>query len=852
MKAALLIFILSLFLAFFRFSATITGRMTMDIIKWRGRGVSTTMTMARSLAERIPAALLPIRGRTTERIRPRSYVPWPPLLLALLAIGALVAAYVVRPTVQVDLGDYYDSAFVNGFHGREIDATSTGATTPWPIDSTEIVLPGHREGILVATLHVADAKGDGALEDVALAANGLRVSIPRRLPRELVAFIPAEVAAADQIVLRLVPPVEGDAPIAPGLVSGVTLSPARTYRWSQGESHVTMPGLGRGDWRVDLTVVTANPANRPLDARISANGTPLVTLPEGISDRRISVLVPSEAMGSGDLDLMLTTNTFTTTADARQLGVFVSEVSAQPAGSTPWLPPFANLLYTLVIAFGVYVCLLRLTLSPWISAGAALALVLLGAWALVAYRFPTSFMLPRLAILAVWSVFLLLALERVVVWLFPEDESQTRKDEGQKAFVLRPSPFGRLLLLIFFVSYWIKAGGMLYPYFIGIDVAWHMDRVRWILDGQLPLLYSTNSPLNESTMPQAEWGNQKPVIPYSPYFHIFATSYTLLPFSLSLTANMVSALLDSTRLILIALLAVRGGLGRRAALLAALLYAVLPSMYLLHSWGNVPTTTGLWWTLATTTFMVAYWNRLGERWATVTLSLLFLMSMLIYTVAAVFMGIFLVFFTVGVWLWGRELRPGLRPVWIAALVAFAVALVIYYGQYIPPIIERTLPYFERSFTSSNESIGKASDTWGAYFMRHGRLWAYGLVVPMLLSVVYLLFERRLSAVDSQISEPSQASGIRHQSSGINRNLLTIVIASWLALMVLFVPLAYKVSMVDKHFFIAVPFMMLASGAVLDWATRRSWLLRGATVVFYAYLAVAAINLWLTRIAIVRQ
>lgn len=802
--------------------------------------------MARSLSERIPAAWP--AALALPRVALRS--PWPPLMLLLLSLVALVSAYAVRPTIHIDMGDYYDSAFVRDFHGREIDATGSGPTFPWPAESNELALPGGREGIWVAALHVADGKDADALDDVAVAVNGVRVGIPHRLPGEVVAFIPENLAAASSIDVKLVPPVEGDPPVPLGLVKDVTLSPARTYRWSEGESHITLPGLGRGDWRVDLTVVTANPSRKPLDARISANGVPLITLPEDLSDRRISLFVPSAAMSSGDLDLLLSTNTFTTTSDSRQLGVFVSDISAQPAGSTPWLPPFANLIATLVIALGVYICLVRLTLSPWGAAIGTLLLIMLGAWALATYRFPTSFMLPRIAALAVWSVVLLLVLERVLGWLFDDgDEANAAKNAGPFAF--RPSSFVRMLLLTFLISYWLKAGGMLYPYFIGIDVAWHMEKVQGILNGQLPLYYGTNSPLNESTMPQAEWGDQKPVIPYSPYFHIFATTYALLPFSLSMTANMVSALLDSTRILMIALLAVRGGLGRRAALLAALLYAVLPSMYLLHSWGNVPTTTGLWWTLATTTFMVAFWKRLGERWATITLSLLFLMSMLVYTVAAVFMGIFLVFFTVAVWLLGRELRAGLRPVWIAALVAFAVALVVYYGQYIPPIVERTLPYFERSFTSSNESIGKASDTWGAYLMRHGRLWAYGLVVPLILSAIYVVYDLRFTMYE-KLSRAKTSVSNAQLARVDNRRLLTLVIVSWFALMVLFIPLAYKVSMVDKHFFIAVPFMMLASGAVLDWAWRRGWLARGATFAFYGYLAVSAISLWVNRIAIVRQ
>ena len=494
----------------------------------------------------------------------------------------------------------------------------------------------------------------------------------------------------------------------------------------------------------------------------------------------------------------------------------------------------------------MYLCLAQLTNSSWLSAGVAGALALLGAWALAMYRFPTSFMYPRLALLAVWSVLLLFVLDRLMRWLFAGDERRKTKDESNAPFVFRLSSFVSLLLLIFFVSYWLKAGGMLYPYFIGIDVAWHMDRVRWILDGQLPLLYGIHSPLNESTMPLAEWGNQKPVIPYSPYYHIFATSFALLPFPLVLTANMFSALVDSSRILLIAVLARRGGLSRGATLLAALMYAVIPATYLLHSWGNVPTTFGMWWTLAATTLSVARWNRLGERWTFVGLTLLLLGTLLFYTVTAVFMGVFLVLFTISVLVWGRELRAGLRPLWLAALLALVLSLLIYYGQYLGPIWERTVPYFTRSFSSSNESIGKASDTLGAYLLRHTRLWNYGLVIPLVLRAIYIIQaigRTRWALVDEDAT---------HRPSPSAQRLLLLVISSWLAVMIVFIPLAYKVSMVDKHFFVAMPFMALACGAVLDGVARRGWLLRMTTWLLYFAMAGASLGLWLIRIATVRQ
>jgi hypothetical protein len=800
--------------------------------------------MARSLLERKPAT--PSVVSPLSHISPRS--PWVFGFLALLTLVALIAAYSVRPSVSIDIGDYYDSAFVENFHGREVDTTGSGPEYPWPAESRTLTIPGGHEGLWVATLHASDGLDDSVLDDVAVSINGSRANIPRRPPRQLVAFVTPEAASGNEIRIDLVPPIEGDPAVATGLVKSVSLSPARTYRWTRGESMLHLPGLGGGDWRLDMTVVTANPANKALNARISANDTQIASLPDGMSDRRIGLLIPASAVASGDLDLIISTDPFTTTFDPRQLGIFISDMSLQPAGSGSLIPPLANTLWALVIVLGVYFCLSRLGNSAWPGLIGALAVLGLGTWALVSYRFPSSFMLPRLGGLVIWSVLVLLLLERALAWLLPADEfvepsAPSTPSNPILAWAYRLS-LTQVLLFIFLISYWVKAGGMLYPYFIGIDVAWHMDRVLWLLNGRFLELYGINSPLNESTMPLAEWGNTKPVIPYSPYFHIFSVAYTVLPFSLSTTANMVSAFIDSLRIILIALMAVYGGLGKRTALFGGLLYAVLPAMYLLHSWGNVPTTTGLWWTLATATFMVVFWQRLGERWALISLAILMLLSMLVYTVAAFFMGIFMVFFTIGIWFWGKELRSGLKPLWIATMIAFAVSLLVYYGQYIPPIIERTIPYFMQSFTSSNESIGKASDTWSAYFARHTRLWNYGFVAPLIFSALYFALNKPIDRALAPLAPiPNRESGFR---------LITIMIGAWCALMVLFIPLAYKVSMVDKHFFIAVPFMMLASGAVLTWLTQRSWLWRGAALVLYVYLAASAIDLWLTRIAIVRQ
>jgi hypothetical protein len=112
--------------------------------------------------------------------------------------------------------------------------------------------------------------------------------------------------------------------------------------------------------------------------------------------------------------------------------------------------------------------------------------------------------------------------------------------------------------------------------------------------------------------------------------------------------------------------------------------------------------------------------------------------------------------------------------------------------------------------------------------------------------------------------PNPKSKIQNLKS----QLLFLIIASWLGVMLLFIPLAYKVSMVDKHFFIAMPFMALACGALIDGALRRVArtgaegaegaeaspyrMVWAGVALLYVYLAAAAVQLWLARIVAVRQ
>ncbi len=791
----------------------------------------------------------PLRGA-----RPALSVPLvgdlrPYILLALLTVLVLTAAYAVRPTVRIDMGGDYDAAFLREFNGREIDAAGAAESFVWAPGQETLTVPGRRRGVWIATLRAAPGQPPGILNEAAVAVNDVRVDMPRRTSDSVLAKITPELGEADQLTFSLVSPLVGGALPPRDIVGEVVLAPARTYRWSKGESQVVLPNLGRGAWVVELGVVTRHPDDLPLDAEIRAGGMTLARLPESGTPRVVRLLVPPAAVRDGSLELTIRSNVY---EDPRPLGVLLSSVVVGPAagaGPAAALPPLGGLALALVIVLGAFASLQlaaggldggRAPVQLWTTLGVALA-VLAGGWALVAYRFPSSFMLPRLAALAVGSVLLLLVARPATRWLFrvagaPLDDE--RPPAGAAGQMAGPAFLGALLL-IFIVSFWLKAGGAVFPYFVAIDVNWHMTRAQWILAGDLPRLYGTNSPLNETTMPTAEWGENRPVIPYSPWFHIFATAFAFVPFlSMDMAANLTSILLDSVRVLLIALIALRAGLGRRGALIAGATYAVLPVAFLLHSWGNLPTAFGLWLTLVCNTIVLCMWERLGERRVMVTLSVLLLLTFLMYTVTGVFMGVFLVLFTLLAWLNSRRggewsgLTRSLRPLWLAAGVAIALALVIYYGQYIPPIVEQTIPYMSTVFTKGPESVGVERPPFGQYlwsFVPHldYRIWPgdylyYGLAIPVLFTVPGFIALR-------------------------GRPLPWTIFATWGTVALLFLLAGYRISMVDKQLFYLLPMICVCWAVCADYIWARWRWGRWAVIAVLLYSLYAALDQWVLRI-----
>jgi hypothetical protein len=314
---------------------------------------------------------------------------------------------------------------------------------------------------------------------------------------------------------------------------------------------------------------------------------------------------------------------------------------------------------------------------------------------------------------------------------------------------------------------------------------------------------------------------------------MIAATFVVIPAPMELTANLISALLDCSRVLLIALLARACGLGERPALVAGLLYAVTPATFLLHSWGNLPTAYGMWCTLAATVYLAVGWKQLDRRRVLIGLIALLTVTLLVYTVMATFMLVFLGLLVAGLWLFGeRSERRSVAALALAAGAALGLATLIYYGQYIQPIIERTIPYFLHAGDGEGVNAVRREpfgEYLAKYWPRMGYLREtghYGLQLPLLIGLLGLPL--------------------------IRGRRVRIMLASWLAVGVLFLIAGSRISMVDKHLFYILPALALGAGALLGRLWRRGRAAPLAIGLLFAFTLFSALEMWLYRVVNVQQ
>jgi hypothetical protein len=239
--------------------------------------------------------------------------------------------------------------------------------------------------------------------------------------------------------------------------------------------------------------------------------------------------------------------------------------------------------------------------------------------------------------------------------------------------------------------------------------------------------------------------------------------------------------------------------------------------------------------LLATVLLVLTFGRWRERRIFALLVVALLGTFLFYTVMAVFMSVFLALLLTGLALFGPRQAGGQALVLFGAVAtAFALAVAVYYGQYIPSLIERTIPYVSRTVVAGETNPGQTEhEPFWTYIARHSlRLGymsypvRYGLWLPLLASLPGAWLLRR--------------------PEGTHR-LAMLVIGAWYGVALLFLLVGSRVSMVDKHFFYLAPAAIICTAALLDELWRR-WRWTGAAIALaYGGTLISALHIWILRL-----
>ena len=614
-----------------------------------------------------------------------------------------------------------------------------------------------------------------------------------------------------------------------------------SWRYATDRSRVLLPGVGARPSTL-LIIAAPRPDGQSKPVQVVVNGIALGQFTPRAGFNEYSIPLQAAQYSYGDLTVDLISEAQQVQgkgASTVPFGPRIADVRTVELNGGMVKPPLRPLIAWFVLAPAFYFLLRRLGLrGPW-AAGAAFVGLLLGAAGIALQRLDFALFAPRLAFLLVLTYILLVLTDLVVPRLF-----------ARGGVTIAPRDW-RILQLITFAALILKLGGILYPQLFIIDQPWHNQNFEKVLRGRFLELYRPAAG-GISEIP-GQWGIQGQ-IPYPPFLYVFGLPFYLGPLGRDLSINFWSGLLDCSRPLLLFFLARRLGASARAGVIAAFVMAMTASTFLLHSWGNYPTTVSQWTALLFLVVLATRFHDLRRPWVFISLLTLLTVTMLLYTVTAVFIGLLLVLLlAILAWRGNITERGQLLPLGGVLVGASLIAFFGYYVQYVGPLLTETLPAF-RSGLSQGESLGIERDPFGVYALKYlGRLWYYGLLVSLLLAPL------------------GAASLLRGKHDRLAGPLLT----AWFAVFAVFFAVGSRIDMVDKELWFTVPAIAVCAGvacdAILRWWSRQTdplgsrlrstgSALYGATAkfgtaalgIYLAHITWIALALWYFRIMITRH
>lgn len=341
---------------------------------------------------------------------------------------------------------------------------------------------------------------------------------------------------------------------------------APPYRWASDRAIATFFGAGGDVWVVRVAAASGRPDGSAVESSWQIGDSPTIPLRIDARPRIYSVLGHVDA--AGDLRLTTTTAPLIASSDPRTLGMVMFQIIAEPLGGAPYRPAIGILLLLAATLAGVY-ALARRSLGALVSAdraafAVALACGMFAAWMLATRRMDLTVFAGIMAALT-WCSYLLMIVVAALLRFGGYADAATAAGLTSVAFGARMA-------------------GMLHPYALTSDLGLHVNNLADVARGAL--FFTEGLPCRAGGGPQ----------PYPPGGYLALLPGALLTGvdrnALTLLVRGGGALVESLTTALLWYLLRRAGVGRRAAVLGALLYTLAPPLLRSYSVGEMANILG--------------------------------------------------------------------------------------------------------------------------------------------------------------------------------------------------------------------------------------------------------------------
>jgi hypothetical protein len=629
-----------------------------------------------------------------------------------------------------------------------------------------------------------------------------------------------------------------DAPLLRGFNAGedVPVGKGITFRWSTGDSSITLQDVGRQDFDVTLSASGSRPPGQPTPSiEVFAGSRPVLKAdpPPSISD--YSFKVGRGDVSDGTLVLHLVSNTLSPPGDPRELGVIVTRVHVSPSSSSPdrFIEPPLGILGVLAGTAGLLG--LVLALLGWGTGGVLLgssAVGLLAAWLLVADRLWLTtghWYLAWPQVLAAGGL-VVLAVAVAGGWLLRIGAAPWSQRQR------------RVLLTLVLCAFAVRLAGQLHPQIFIVDLLFHAHRFETVKSGQLLF-----------TIESAEWGGHSTFYLPTPYIFMLPVDWLL---GNELLVIKLFTVTLSTLGAFVVYYTLRRALGDgRAGLAAAALYLTVPMAVLPFSWGITSNVFGEFFALCSLAIVVTSYRDLRPSrpaaWALLFTLLMALLSHpgVVQLTVAAFGLISLLCLALGRKIGGRR-----GAAWALAtlVVSFAVAYLIYYGHFAADMLNTLKQIQADKAAQAKPGVlqlkigGSVADKSLGLIIRvvnTRREWFFGGLRGFWQEAqAYYRVWPVAAALLGYVS--LWPAGRRR---GGNRAVLDLAAAGWLLAVVFYAIIGWAMNLYVRYALFALPVVAMGTGVLLSRIHSRGragGLIFAMILVFYAAEALA---LWHYRI-----